>query len=179
MDGILLSLGNGLCLKQCCIHVLVTNNIRYEWNHGKSIKSISTLRKTLKSHVLISHLKTLLSCIKQFIEGSHHFQVNVKCLGIVHDVFCDLVSSFLLCFYVLLLYQCAFSSLVVPAFSVSSCSAFLCYSFAYVFPFALFHVSTPRVQATESSLTNYWKLFLFLPCYCNTVRPPCTFLMLS
>lgn len=94
MDGILLSLGNGLCLKQCCIHVLVTNNIRYEWNHGKSIKSISTLRKTLKSHVLISHLKTLLSCIKQFIEGSHHFQVNVKCLGIVHDVFCDLVSSY-------------------------------------------------------------------------------------
>lgn len=94
--------------------------------------------------------------------------------------------TFLLCVIVLLSCQCAFSTLagpVGPAFSVSSRSAFLCYAFACVFPSASFHLPTLGVQAAESGLTNYWKPFLFLPCYCDTVRPPLyflrTFIMLS
>lgn len=87
--------------------------------------------------------------------------------------------TFLLCVIVLLSCQCAFSTLagpVGPAFSVSSRSAFLCYAFACVFPSASFHLPTLGVQAAESGLTNYWKPFLFLPCYCDTVRPPLYFL---
>lgn len=147
---------------------------------GKSIKSRPTIRKKKKKlRVLTSHLKTLLSCIKT-LEGSHHFQVNVKCLGKRMTSFVIwFLLTFLLCVIVLLSCQCAFPTLagpVGPAFSVSSRSAFLCYAFACVFPSASFHLPTLGVQAAESGLTNYWKPFLFLPCYCDTVRPPLYFL---
>lgn len=160
-------------------------NIRqHEWNHGKSIKSISTIRKNPKSHVLISHLKTLLSCIKT-LEGSRRFQANVKCLGTVHDVFRDLVSPY---FSAMFLCTSVMSVCFLHSGGPQPCQfppaqLFYVNAFAYVFPSALFHLPTPGVQAAESGLTNYWKPFLFLPCYCNTVRPPlyflCTFTMLS
>lgn len=79
------------------------------------------------------------------------------------------LPTFLLCFCIFLSCRWAFSAVVVPAFSVSFCSASPRRALAHAPPSALFRLPVPGLQAVESGLTNFWKPFLFLPCHPSTV----------
>lgn len=154
---IVLSSGNRLYHKQCCIHVLVTGGV---WDSlrgtGKSTNSVLTIGKTTDS-----------SC-------SNHKFVNITSLrkdpsaflllsGWMSNVLAQskhmmsFMIWFSLLFWYISLYFCNGSMrsplLVVPAFSVSFCSAFSCHALICVFPSSF--------QVVESGLTNYQKL----PCF--------------